>query len=297
MNDSTYWEWHHRGLEAWNAARLSEAAEAFARARAEALRRRLPFVDRAYCNWAAIRHVQDRTTGLEKGLSRILGGSQDPRARQLAAYHLACICCSQKNLKRARFYGKMAVRLAESLGVISGRIASVHLLGLAWLAESRLKEACACFKEALDLSAGQEEQSHTVMTKSTLGYCLSLQGRQREGLSLLEEALVDLADLDCRAYEPSLRLNLGFALLEGGDLEGAIAQGRAALQLLEEQGSKGDAKFAYYLLGEGHAQRGAGRQAEEYFEILQKRYYPQYPGLAQMLLACRTSPMLNWLAQ
>lgn len=297
MNDSTYWEWHHRGLEALNAARFSEAEEAFARARSEALRHRLPLVDRAYCNWAGIRHVQERRTGLEKGLSRILGGSEDPRARQLAAYYLACIHWSQRNLKSARFYGKMAVRLAESLEVTASRIAGVHLLGLVWLAESRLEEARACFQEAVDLSAGQGMHPHAVMAKSTLGYCLALQGRRREGLDHLEQALIDVVDLDCRIYEPSLRLNLGFALLEGGDLDGAIAQGRAALDLLEEQGSRVDAKFAYYLLGEGHAQRGAGGQAEEYFEILQKTWYPQYPDLAQTLLACRTYPLLNWLAR
>jgi tetratricopeptide (TPR) repeat protein len=296
MNDSAYWEWHQRGLQALNDARLSEAAEAFARARSEALRHRLPLADRAYCNWAGVRHVQDRTKGLEKGLSRILGGSEDPRARQLAAYYLACIHWSQKNLKTARFYGQMAVRLAESLGATPSRVAGTHLLGLVWLAESRLDEARACFQQSVDVSAGQVHP-HAVMAKSTLGYCLSLQGRRREGLAHLEGALLDLMDLDCLIYEPSMRLNLGFALLEGGDLDGAIAQGQAALDLLERQGSRMDAKFAYYLLGEGHAQRGAGRQAEEYFEILQKTWYPQYPELAQVLLACRTYPLLNWLAR
>lgn len=294
MSDSEYWEWHQRGLEALNEARLSEAAEAFARARSAALRHGLPLVDRAYCNWAGIRHAQDRRTGLEKGLSRVLGGSEDPRARQLAAYYLACIHWSQKNLKSARFYGSMAVRLAESLELIPSRVAGVHLLGLVWLAESRLEEARACFQEAVDLSAGQGMHPHAVMAKSTLGYCLALQGRRREGLGHLEEALVAL---DCPLYEPPMRLNLGFALLEGGDLDGAIVQGRAALDLLERQGSRVDAKFAYYLLGEGYAQSGAGGQAEECFEILQKTWYPQYPELVRTLLACRTYPLLNWLAR
>lgn len=296
MNDSSYWEWHQRGLEAMNAARLSEAAEAFARARAEALRHGLPLADRAYCNWASVRGLQDRTAGLEKGLSRVLGGSEDARARQLAAYHLACIHWTQKNLRSARFYAKMAIRLAESLAVISGQVAGMHLLGLIALSESRIEEARACLREALDLSAGQEHP-HRVITKGNLGYCLALQGRQQEGLHLIEEALDEMASFDCRVYEPSLRLNLGFALLEGGDSDGAISQGRTVLQLLEQQGSSWEAKFAYYLLGEGHAQRGAERQAEEYFEILQKTYYPQYPGLAQVLLACRTAPMVNWLAK
>lgn len=294
MNDSSYWEWHHRGLEAVNAVRLSEAEVAFARARAEALRHRLPFADRAYCNWFAVRYWHHRKTGLEKGLSRVLGASEDSLARRLAAFHLASLYFNQKNLKRAKFYGEMAVRLAEELGATPGLISGLHLLGLICLAESRFKEAAAHLRHALELDAAHE-LPHTVMTKSTLGYCLSLQGRQDEGLRLLEEALDDMTSLGCRVYEPILRLNLGFSLLEGVDLDGAIAQGETALQLLETQDP--EAKFAYYLVGEGHAQRGAGRQAEEYFEILQKRYYPQHPGLAQILLACRTSPMLNWLAK
>lgn len=293
MNDSTYWEWHHRGVEALNAARFSESEEAFARARSEALRHRLPLVDRAYCNWAGVRYWQHRMTGLEKGLSRVLGRSEDPQARRLAAFHMASLYFGRKNLKCAKFYGEMAVRLAEDLGVIPGQIAGRHLLSLMCLAESRFKDAVAHLRPALELDTALE-LSHTVMTKSTLGYCLSLQGHQDEGLKLLEEALDDMASLGCRVYEPVLRLNLGFSLLEGVDLDGAIAQGEVALKLLE---THPEAKFAYYLLGEGHAQRGAGRKAEEYFEILQKTWYPQYPELARMLLACRTSPLLNWLAR
>ena len=293
MSDSSYWEWYQRGLEALNATRFSEAEEAFARARAEALRRGLPLADRAYCNWAAVRFWQHRTTGLEKGLSRVLGGSEDPQARRLAAFYMAGLYFDRKNLKSAKFYGEMAARLAEDLGVIPGQIASRHFLGLLCLAESRFKEAAAHLLQALELDTARE-LPHTVMTKSSLGYCLALQGRQGEGLRLLEEALDEMADLGCRVYEPILRLNLGFSLLEGVDLDGAIAQGEAALKLLE---THHEAKFAYYLLGEGHAQRGAKRQAEEYFEILQKTYYPQYPGLAQVLLACRTAPMVNWLAK
>lgn len=293
MNDSVYWDWYHRGLEAVNAARFPAAEEAFARARAEALRQRLPFVDRAYCNWAGVRYWQNRTTGLEKGLSRVLGASEDPQARRLAAFHMATLYFGRKNLKRAKFYGEMAGRLAEDLGAVPGQIASRHLLGLLCLSESRFQEAAARLKQALELDATRE-LSHTMMTKSTLGYCLSLQGRQDEGLRLLEAALDDMADLGCWAYEPTLRLNLGFSLLEGVDLDGAIAQGETALQLLN---TDPEAKFAYYLLGEGHAQKGAKERAEEYFEILQKTYYPQYPGLTQMLLACRTVPLLNWLAK
>src|SRR5690349_14320326 len=152
MNDSAYWEWHHRALEAFNAARFAAAEEGFARARAEALRHRLPFVDRAYCNWAGVRYYwQNRTTGLEKGLSRVLGGSEDPQARRLAAFHLATLYFGRKNLKRAKFYGEMAVRLAEELEVIPGQIASRHLLGLLCLSESRFREAAAHLRQALEL--------------------------------------------------------------------------------------------------------------------------------------------------
>lgn len=296
MKESSYWTLHEQGATALYDARLAEADEAFLAAHREAKGQRcLALADRAYCNWVAVQIERDRPADV-RGLSAILGQTEDPKARRLAAYYLSIYYQHQGRFQGARFYADMSNRLAESLGDRRAQASSLHRLGLLSLRQSRLREAKKSLWRSMEISVQEGASAALVITMSTLGYCLSLVGDYSESRWLLEETLNAIATApSCKVYEPSIRLNLGFASLEWGDCDQALDHAKAALAATEERKLATEAKFIYYLLGEAYVQVGASRDAKDCFEILEREYYPQYPGLSDLLLSCRTSQFLNWL--
>jgi tetratricopeptide (TPR) repeat protein len=296
MNESLYWDLHENAVDALRRGKLSEAGEAFARSRQCARENHLPgLADRAYCNWAAIRLEQNQTAGLRAGLSQVLGGSSDLKARQLAAYNLTTCYRLRGNLRAARFYAEMSGQLAERLGDDQVRATIFHCLGLLWTAESRLETARDCLRKSLELRIKQEMSVHTLVTVSVYSYCAALLGGWAESFWLMEESLVNLGKLPCGIYEPSIRLSLGFAHLELGETDEALDQGLKALEAMRNLEVLSDEKFARYLIGESLARKGDLREAWNHFEILQKTFFPQYPDLPEALVSVRTSQWLNWL--
>lgn len=295
VGESVYWDLCRRGVEALLAARLEEAEALFRKAYEEAERREMEtLVGRAYCNWTAVRIERLETAGLEAGLSAILGGSADLKARQLAAYNLATLHRTEGRTRVGRFYAEMALRLATTLGEKNSRAVSSHFLGLLLLAESRLESARPYLEEALSLGFREDVPAQMLVAASTLGYCLSLGDAPGEAVRLLERTNQDLERLPCPLYEPAVHLNLGFGWLELGDFDSARHHGQLAL----DQGgpSRRDAKHTHYLMGEALARQGHHSAAREHFEILRQRFYPNLPDLTDMLLACRTHFFVNWLA-
>ena len=296
--ESSYWTWHEQGLTALQGARLAEAEDAFLSAHREAKRRQFfALADRAYCNWAAVQFEKAEPADVHEGLSSILGRTEDLKARRLAAYYLAIWYRRQGLPQAARLYADMSNRLAEILGDSRSQASSLHLLGLLSLQESRPGAARESLRKSLEIRVQEGDGPHLLMTMSTLGYCLSLTGDDSESRWLLEETLGSMGTASSwKVYEPSIRLNLGFSSLERGECDEALDHARAALVVAEERGPVSEAKFIYYLLGEAYVQVGARRAARDCFEILEKEYYPQYPGLSDLLLSCRTSQFLNWLS-
>jgi tetratricopeptide (TPR) repeat protein len=298
MNESSYWDLHERAVDALRRGDLPEAEEAFALSRRHAQESHLPgLADRAYCNWAAIRLEQNRIEGLRTGLSQVLGGSSDLKARQLAAYNLTTCYRLRGNLRTARFYAEMSGQLAEKLGDDQVRATIFHCLGLLWTAESRLETARDCLRRSLELRIKREMSVHTLVTVSVYSYCAALLGGWAESFWLMEESLANLKTLSCGIYEPSIRLSLGFAHLELGESDEALDQGLMALEAMQNLEIVSDEKFARYLIGESLARKGNIQEALNHFEILQKNFFPQYPELPEALVAVRTSQWLNWLGR
>jgi tetratricopeptide (TPR) repeat protein len=298
MNESSYWDLHKRAVDALRLGKLTEAEEAFALSRQCARDNHLPgLADRAYCNWAAIRLEQNQTAGLRAGLSQVLGGSSDLKARQLAAYNLTTCYRMRGNLRTARFYAEMSGQLAEKLGDDQVRATIFHCLGLLWTAESRLETARDCLRKSLELRVKREMSVHTLVTVSVYSYCAALLGGWAESFWLMEESLASLETLPCGIYEPSIRLSLGFAHLELGETDEALDQGLRALEVLQDLEIADDQKFARYLVGESLARKGDLREALNHFEILQRNFFPQYPELPEALVSVRTSQWLNWLGR
>jgi tetratricopeptide (TPR) repeat protein len=296
MNESSYWDLHENAADALRRGDLQEAEEAFARSQQCAKDHQLPgLADRAYCNWAAIRLEQNQTQGLRTGLSQVLGGSPDLKARQLAAYNLTTCYRMRGNLRAARFYAEMSGQLAERLGDDQVRATIFHCLGLLWTAESRLETARDCLRKSLELRMKREMSVHTLVTVSVYSYCAALLGGWAESFWLMEESLATLEKLPCGFYEPSIRLSLGFAHLELGEPDEALDQGLKALAVLQDLEIADDQKFARYLCGESLTRKGRLGEAWDHFEILQKNFFPQIPDLPDLLVSVRTSQWLNWL--
>lgn len=293
MKESAYWDLFEQAAEALGRGQLGEAEKAFSLGHELAKQSNLGLADRAYCNWAAVRMELGQRAGLREGLSRVLGESPDAKARQLAAYSLSGYY-QTRNHRAARLYAEMSCRLAETLEDGHAQASSLHSLALSWAGAGRLESARDCLRRSLEVRSRQEMGAPALVTTAVYAYCAALLGNRSEGSWFLGEALEGMEHLPFGIYEPSIRLNLGFAHLEWGESDEALEQGRAALRVLEDLKS-GDEKFARYLIGEALAQQGAEEEALHHFEILQKTFYPEHPGLAQIMLAVRTSRWMNWL--
>jgi tetratricopeptide (TPR) repeat protein len=298
MSESSYWDLHERAAEALLHGRFAEAEDAFVlnQERARAIRRP-GLADRAYCNWAAVRLERNRPEGLRAGLSRILGDTSDPKARQLAAYTLANCYRTLGNSRVAAFYAGMAGRLAAEQQDGPIQASSLNLRGLLALEQSRLESARDCLRKSLEIRLKQEMSVYAVVTISTYGYCAALLEDWAASFWLLDETQAVLEELPCGFYEPSIRLTLGFTYLERGKSEEALDQGRTVLTTMEGLRAPNEDKFARYLVGEALAQQGDLDEALHHFEILQKTFFPQHPELPALLASVRTSRWLNWLGR
>lgn len=297
MSESTYGDLFQAGTVALREARLAEAETAFDRALrlAQGLDRKL--ADRAVCNLAALRIVQGRMEGVEEDLSRVLGTSRDLKAQQLAAYSLASLHRGRNRPRIGRFFAEMSLDMARRLDDGFSQGATAHLLGILECSEGRMRQGSRRIEEALDAGFVQDTPAERTLVLTTLGYVQVLAGERERGARTLETGRVAVRSGATPLYESWMRLSLGFAALELGDLETAIQHSRRVLDLerARERRFPENHKYALYLLGEAYVQRGDTRAARECFHLLQTTYYPRLTELPELLLVVRTHTFLNWL--
>jgi tetratricopeptide (TPR) repeat protein len=302
-SEEGYWQLYLQAVQSLNDGLFQVAEDIFRQALQATRHPRLRQLrDRAYCNWAGV-WVACGKADLDAPLSGLLGASSDLKARQLAAYHLANLYYFQHKARPSRLYAGMARRLAQALGDRRGEAVSLNQMGLAWLAESRWREARQCLEQAADMLAGIPQDPGLQLIRSTLIYVLSLAGSRREAMRLLHDgaAAPDLAGCP-PLYAPEMATNLAFACLELGELEAAISWGQAALTGCEDTRSAGlrDGdpldRYLHYAIGEAAAGLGEMDRARRHFAELQRKYYPQLVELPDLLLAERTHAFVTWLA-
>ncbi len=253
----------------------------------------LPLMERAYCNLTMVANATGSADRYLEGTRAILGRSTDPEARFLAAYNLAFVFDNQGARRKARFYAQVACQQAAALEDTLPAAAASYNLGRLWLGESRLQQAQRAIEASLGLLDERADLHNHALETSTLGYCLTLLKRRRRALALLEASAEAIARSDYLLYEPAVRLNFGFALLEMGDVERARRQAERALSL--PCGCL-DRKYALYLAGETSGILGQSDAARERFRQLGAEFYPGIPNLADELTAHRTHGFISWLA-
>lgn len=290
---SGFEELRSEGARAVEAGRFEEAAVIFeaaldcAREHGDSRQ-----VDLALCNRAAVAIELGRGEGELPRLREILMRNGDPHNCRVAAYNIARYYELAKSYKKALFYARIARERSEALGRRDWLASSHNLIGNTLLAESFVEQACVEYERALELMP-EEPSVARAMIFDNLGYCRILQGRHREGYSLLYRSLAALRPARIDSYEATVRLDLCFAHLETGRYHHARRHGRKALLRAEASGDPILIKNALYLLGEVESLCGDTDGARAYFSRLQKAYFPDASYLPGFLLAVDVRNLVN----
>ena len=222
-------------------------------------------------------------------LPRVIMRRRHPRHVYLAAYALQYKHRLENDLKRALFYGQLALRTAEEAGEPSWRRIVLLELGNIYVHDSQIPQAINCFTESMAIAEEsplqEKELSHSYALES-LGYCLLLQGDLEEGMKLVHEALELLREPIGRA---EAYVDLCYGYLEMGHFEKALFYGQAGLEISEDPRQT---RNAHYLLGEACYKSGDVEGADFHFGELAK-YYPQFRNLKNLLYAIDLRSMVN----
>lgn len=224
-------------------------------------------------------------------LPRVIMRRRNVRHVYLAAYALQYKYRLENDLKRALFYGQLALRTAEEANEPTWRRVVLLELGNVYELDSQIATAVQCFEESLAISEDSRDNrdldlSHAYAIEN-LGYCKLLQGKIEDGLAYVHEALEMLTDPIGRA---EAYVDLCYGYLEASDYEKARFYGEAALELAKEPRQ---IRNAHYLLGEACYKSADTEGATFHFDELAK-YYPQFRNLKNLLFAIDLRSMVNF---
>lgn len=223
-------------------------------------------------------------------LPRIIMRRRNVRHVYLAAYALQYKYRLENDLKRALFYGQLALRTAEEANEPSWRRIVLLELGNIYELDSQIATAIACFEESIAIDEESRENrdrdlSHAYAVEN-LGYCKLLEGKTEDGLAYVHEALSMLSDPIGRA---EAYVDLCYGYVELRDYDKARLYGEAALEIAKEPRQ---IRNAHYLLGEACYKAGDIDGATFHFDELSK-FYPQFRNLKNLLFAIDLRSMVN----
>jgi tetratricopeptide (TPR) repeat protein len=231
----------------------------------------------------------ERTGPEVNELPRVIMRRRQPRHVYLAAYALQYKHRLENDLKRALFYGQLALRTAEEAGEPSWRRIVLLELGNIYVHDSQIAEAIASFTESMAIaeeSPLQEKELSYSYALESLGYCLVLQGDLDAGMKHIHAALELLREPLGRA---EAYVDLCYGYLEMGAYEKALFYGQAGLDISEDARQT---RNAHYLLGEACYKSGDVDGADFHFGELAK-FYPQFRNLKNLLYAIDLRSMVN----
>jgi tetratricopeptide (TPR) repeat protein len=232
----------------------------------------------------------ERTGPEVNELPRVIMRRRSTRHVYLAAYALQYKYRLENDLKRAMFYGQLALRTAEEANEPAWRRIVLLELGNICELDSQIATAVECFEESLAIGEESRENrdrdlSHAYAIEN-LGYCKLLQGKLDDGLAYVHEALGMLSDPIGRA---EAYVDLCYGYVERGDYAQAQIYGEAALEIAKDPRQ---VRNAHYLLGEACYKAGDTEGATYHFDELAK-FYPQFRNLKNLLFAIDLRSMVN----
>jgi len=222
----------------------------------------------------------------EEGLRAILLRTRDPRIAYGAAYNLASSLRSQGRFEHAWRYVLRATENAKALGRQEAIARARNLAGNILLGQSRLDEALAEYRAAIEIS-GPDDSGDVYLRailEENLGYCLLLRRDIEEGLERIECALTLAERAEDRRCRTECLQDLSYGLLLAGRHAEAIVRGEEALAAATEAGYRDIVENCHYLLGELGTKTEDMERRDRHFDALQE-IHPDLPFLKDFLCA------------
>lgn len=268
---------------------LLQAAQSFRRVLSLAQRAQdQPLADLALVNAFSV-EVDLRPTARTISTARSLfARNTDPIIRFICCSALARHYQGTGNYRMALFYG----RIAHAVAPPARRGEANHLLGVVLLGCGKAKESMALLRHGLQTS--KRLSSPPAMSLGAMAYGAALLNDHRESRKYVRETEALLDQRRASVYDGSVHLALGYTALELGEPDQAGMHAQKALSDLRLAPSH-DHKAALYLAGEAALQTGARADGEYFLDELQRLYFPQFPGVTDLLVALRTTAFINWL--
>jgi tetratricopeptide (TPR) repeat protein len=224
-------------------------------------------------------------------LPAILMRRRSPHNSFLAAYALVLKHRLDEDLKRASFYGQLAVEIGRENDEPSWLIPALNELGIIYETDSHFDKAIACFEEALNLldKIPEPEERSFVRTAilQNLGYNKLLVGDTQNGLDMIH-SVIDFVHVSSTLADSYIDLCYGYLDLEEWDK--ARHYGEIGLELATDARQ---IRNAHYLLGEAAYKAGQVPTAEYHFGELGK-FYPQFRNLTNLLFAIDLRRVINF---
>jgi tetratricopeptide (TPR) repeat protein len=208
----------------------------------------------------------------------------------LAAYALVFKYRTENELKRATFYGQLALQTAEEAGETLWKVLALNELGSIYDMDSKFDRAIECGEQAVALIEQFEDRSEHefiyALAVENLGASKVLNDDFEEGIALIERVLPSITS---STHLAEAYIDLCFGYLGLDNLEHARHFGEAGLQVAVEPRQ---VRNAHYLLGEVAYKSGDIALAEVHFDHLSK-FYPDFRHLKTLLFAIDLRSMVN----
>lgn len=234
----------------------------------------------------------ERTGPEVKALPMILMRRRNAHHTFLSAYALMYTNRLANELKRAIFYGQIALEAATEAQQTLWQVAVQNELGIIYETDSQFGKAIESFTQALacldkkDVDDVDGQTFSRVAIITNLGDSTLLSGNSKEGLRLILSVIDQIATPHAKSDAFG---NLSYGYLDLGDFDKARSYGELALEFACEERQ---VRNAHYLIGEAAYKAGDVDAAEEHFEQL-ARFYPQFRHLKSLLFAIDLRSMIN----
>lgn len=229
----------------------------------------------------------DRAGAEVQALPMIVMRRRNPRHVYLASYALVFKYRTENELKRAAFYGQLALQTAEEADEPVWTALALNELASIYDMDSKFADAIECGQRAVALLEKLGDQGYRyALALENLGASKVLNDEFAEGVAIIERALPLITAPSHRA-EACIDLCFGYLGLE--NLDRARFFGEEGLEVATESRQ---VRNAHYLLGEVAYKCGDTELAEYHFDHL-ATFYPDFKHLKTLLYAIDLRSMVN----
>lgn len=256
--------------------------------------------DEALCGWGTAETELGNGPKVMPELRRVLLSSAVDYNCWLASYTLARAHELEGQVKKALFYARLSLHHSAYVSRPGLTASSHNLLGNLLLSEGCETGAAAQYRKALRESR-DAPPTWVASVEGNLGYCamanMSSHGlrrsRVRESLRLLYRSLRTFRRAGAGLDLAISHLDLCFAHLELKRPRSAKRHGQRALKLAERHADLDTIKNCLYLLGQAEMLKGDTEAAHGLFSDLERRFYPERSGLADVLMSVDLRQVVN----